>query len=57
MLGGEIKWTTEAVIGIEAINSLKKYNFTKGFLEPMVYLKKEDIQHRILEKLWLKKRR
>ncbi|MCR1933143.1 DeoR/GlpR family DNA-binding transcription regulator [Clostridium tepidum] len=31
MLGGEIKWTTEAIIGIEAINSLKKYNFTKGF--------------------------
>ncbi|MGO5074176.1 DeoR/GlpR family DNA-binding transcription regulator [Clostridium sporogenes] len=31
MLGGEIKWATEAIIGIEAINSLKKYNFTKGF--------------------------
>lgn len=31
MLGGEIKWATEAIIGIEAINGLKKYNFTKGF--------------------------
>lgn len=31
ILGGEIKWTTEAIIGVEAINSLKKYNFTKGF--------------------------
>lgn len=31
ILGGEVKWDTEAIIGIEAINSLKKYNFTKGF--------------------------
>lgn len=31
ILGGEIKLQTEAIIGIEAINSLKKYNFTKGF--------------------------
>lgn len=31
ILGGEVKWTTEAIIGVEAINSLKKYNFTKGF--------------------------
>lgn len=31
ILGGEIKWATEAIIGVEAINSLKKYNFTKGF--------------------------
>lgn len=32
ILGGEIKLTTEAIIGVEAINSLKKYNFTKCFL-------------------------
>lgn len=31
ILGGEVKWTTEAIVGVEAINSLKKYNFTKGF--------------------------
>lgn len=31
ILGGEVKLTTEAIIGIEAVNSLKKYNFTKGF--------------------------
>lgn len=31
ILGGEVKLTTEAIIGVEAINSLKKYNFTKGF--------------------------
>lgn len=31
ILGGEVKWTTEAIIGVEAISSLKKYNFTKSF--------------------------
>lgn len=31
ILGGEFKRTTEAIVGEEAINSLKKYNFTKGF--------------------------
>lgn len=31
ILGGEIKLATEAIVGIEAIDSLKKYNFTKGF--------------------------
>lgn len=31
ILGGEIKSSTEAIIGVEAINSLKKYNFNKGF--------------------------
>ncbi len=29
--GGEIKYTTDAVIGEEALESLKKYHFTKGF--------------------------
>ncbi|CUQ10480.1 DeoR family transcriptional regulator [Clostridium baratii] len=31
IIGGEIKLSTEAIVGIEAIDSLKKYNFTKGF--------------------------
>ena len=31
IIAGEIKETTEAIVGIEAINSLKKYNFTIGF--------------------------
>ena len=31
ILGGELKLATEAIVGIEAVNSLKKYNFTKGF--------------------------
>ncbi len=31
LLGGQVKSTTEAVIGTEALHSLKVYNFTKGF--------------------------
>lgn len=31
ILGGELKLSTEAIIGVEAIKSLKKYNFTKAF--------------------------
>jgi len=31
ILGGEIKSSTESVVGEEAMNSLSKYHFTKGF--------------------------
>lgn len=31
VLGGEFKATTEAIVGEEALASLEKYNFTKGF--------------------------
>lgn len=31
ILGGEFKSTTEAIVGEEAVVSLDKYNFTKGF--------------------------
>lgn len=31
MLGGELKASTEAMVGYEAVLSLSKYNFTKGF--------------------------
>jgi len=31
ILGGELKGSTEAIVGEEAVSSLKKYNFTKGF--------------------------
>lgn len=31
ILGGELKLITEAIVGVEAINSLRKYNFTKGY--------------------------
>ena len=32
IIGGMLKTSTEAVIGAEAVNSLRKYNFTKAFL-------------------------
>lgn len=31
ILGGELKLSTEAVVGAEAVAGLEKYNFTKGF--------------------------
>lgn len=31
IIGGAVKATTEAVVGTEALNNLKWYNFTKGF--------------------------
>ena len=31
LIGGMLKSTTEAVVGTEAVESLMKYNFTKGF--------------------------
>jgi DeoR family fructose operon transcriptional repressor len=32
VIGGEIKLSTEAIIGVEAVAELKRYNFTKVFL-------------------------
>lgn len=32
VIGGEIKVSTEAIIGVEAVSELKRYNFTKVFL-------------------------
>ena len=31
IVGGELKSITEAIVGVEALKSIKKYNFTKGF--------------------------
>lgn len=31
LLGGELKAVTEAIVGADAVECLKKYNFTKGF--------------------------
>ena len=59
ILGGELKGNTEAIIGTEAVDNLRKYNFTKcfigtngisiegGFSTPTVdeaYVKKEAIK-------------
>ena len=32
MTGGEVKTSTEALVGVECVESLKRYNFTKCFL-------------------------
>lgn len=32
IIGGQLKLSTEAVIGAQAVNNLKKYNFTKCFM-------------------------
>lgn len=31
ILGGEIKWVTEAVVGVKATQDIQSYNFSKGF--------------------------
>lgn len=35
LIGGELKGTTEAIVGSQAVLSLQKYHFTKGFLGRM----------------------
>lgn len=32
VIGGELKLKTEAIVGAEGLNSMKKYNFTKAFM-------------------------
>lgn len=31
LIGGELKFSTEAIVGAEAVRNIMKYNFTKGF--------------------------
>lgn len=31
LIGGQLKHSTEAIVGVEAVEQLSKYNFTKGF--------------------------
>ena len=32
VIGGELKLSTEAIIGIEAVSNIEKFNFTKAFI-------------------------
>lgn len=43
ILGGEFKLSTEAVVGSEALESLRKYNFTKGFFGTNGISRKEGL--------------
>ena len=51
LLGGELKKETEALIGAEALESLGKYNFTKGFWVRMGFIMNMESLRRILMKL------
>ena len=47
LIGGELRAVTEAVVGEEALESLRKYNFTKDFLGSTGFRKKAVLQHRM----------
>ncbi|MGL4573133.1 MAG: DeoR/GlpR family DNA-binding transcription regulator [Clostridium sp.] len=60
IIGGELKLSTEAIVGIEAIDSLKKYNFTKGFfgtngIDPKSGFTTPDIQEALVKREALNK--
>ncbi|CEM61399.1 DeoR/GlpR transcriptional regulator [Treponema phagedenis] len=60
ILGGEIKQTSEAVVGEEAIESLLKYNFTKGFwgtngVSPNTGFSTPDISEALIKKAAMKR--
>lgn len=59
ILGGEFKATTEAIVGDEAIESLQKYNFTKGFwgtngINVKVGFSTPDVKEAIVKKTAMK---
>ncbi len=43
ILGGEFKATTDAIVGEEAVRSISKYNFTKGFFGANGITKKQGL--------------
>ena len=51
LLGGELKAATEAVVGGETMESLKRYHFTKGFLERTEFMRRLVLRHRTFMKL------
>lgn len=55
LIGGELKGLTEAVVGNQAIITIDRMNFNKGFLELMVLLKNQVLLHLMLMKHSLKK--
>ena len=46
LIGGELKSSTEAVVGAQAIELLRKYHFTKGFREQTVLRKRKGLRLR-----------
>ena len=62
IVGGEIKLATEAIVGVEAVNSLRKYNFTKGFFGVNAISEEQgystpDVQEALVKESAMKKSR
>ena len=56
LIGGKLKGVTEAIVGAEALESLNRYNFTKGiFLERMEFTHRGGLPHQTVRKRWSKK--
>ena len=57
LIGGKLKGVTEAIVGAEALESLNRYNFTKGFLERMEFTHRGGLPHQTVRKRWSRKKR
>lgn len=55
LVGGELKASTEAIIGSYAMETLKNYHFTKGFSELTQLQERTDAQHLMRMKHLLRK--
>lgn len=56
LIGGKLKGVTEAIVGAEALESLNRYNFTKGFLERMEFTHRGGLPHPDSEEALVKKK-
>ena len=46
LVGGELKSSTEAIVGGQATEMIRRYHFTKGFFGTNGVTKKRDLPHR-----------
>lgn len=54
LIGGELKGSTEAIVGTEAVNNVQKYHFSKGFfgtngIHPQIGFTTPDINEALLK--------
>ena len=52
LVGGELKSTTEAVIGNQAMNTIRGYHFTKGLPERVVVLPRMPMKRQLKQLPW-----
>lgn len=57
LVGGNVKISTDAIVGTLAVNTLDKYHLQRAFSELMAYLRKPAIQRPILMRHLLRKQR